>query len=56
MPLTLQWRTQGAGALLTVDANVPRLAFGVGSGQWADPGAIGLDVAVHGALKLAPAK
>ncbi len=56
VPLTLQWRTQGAGALLTVDANVPRLAFGVGSGQWADPGAIGLDVAVHGALKLAPAK
>ena len=56
VPLTLQWRAQGAGALLTLDASVPRLAFGVGSGQWADPSAIGLDVAVHGVLKLAPAK
>ncbi len=56
VPLTLQWRMQGAGALLTLDANVPRLTFGVGSGQWADPSAIGLNVAVHGALKLAPAK
>ncbi len=56
VPLTLQWRMQGTGALLTLDANVPRLTFGVGSGQWADPSAIGLDVAVHGVLKLAPAK
>ena len=56
VPLTLQWRMQGAGALLTLDASVPRLTFGVGSGQWADPSAIGLDVAVHGVLKLAPAK
>ena len=56
VPLTLQWHAQGSGALLTVDAGVPRLTFGVGAGQWADPGAIGLEVAVHGALKLAPAK
>ena len=56
VPLTLQWRAQGSGALLTVDASVPRLAFGVGAGQWADPSAIGLEVAVHGALKLAPAR
>ncbi len=56
VPLTLQWRMQGADALLTLDASVPRLTFGVGSGQWADPSAIGLDVAVHGVLKLAPAK
>ena len=56
VPLTLQWQAQGASALLTLDANVPRLTFGVGSGQWADPSAIGLDVAVHGVLKLAPAK
>ena len=56
VPLTLQWQMQGTGAVLTLDANVPRLTFGVGSGQWADPSAIGLDVAVHGVLKLAPAK
>ena len=56
VPLTLQWRMQGADALLTLDASVPRLTFGVGSGQWTDPSAIGLDVAVHGVLKLAPAK
>ena len=56
VPLTLQWQAQGADTLLTLDASVPRLTFGVGGGQWADPSAIGLDVAVHGVLKLAPAK
>jgi len=55
VPLQLRFSVNGADALLTLDASVPRLAFAVGGGQWASASAIGLDVAVHGVLKLAPA-
>lgn len=51
--LLLHFQPQGTQALLTLDAEVPRLAFDVGSGQWASPGAIGTEVAVHGELRLA---
>lgn len=54
VPLSLHFSMQGKSALLTLDATVPRMAFDVGSGQWASASAIGLDVAVHGTLKLAP--
>ena len=54
VPLSLRFSMQGKNALLTLDATVPRLAFDVGGGQWASASAIGLDVAVHGVLKLAP--
>ncbi|MHB1589442.1 MAG: YceI family protein, partial [Metallibacterium scheffleri] len=56
VPLLLRFSVNGADALLTLDASVPRLAFAVGGGQWASASAIGLDVAVHGVLKLAPAR
>ncbi len=54
VPLTLAWVQRGTGAMLTLTATVPRLAFGVGTGQWADPSAIGVNVAVHGVIKLTP--
>jgi polyisoprenoid-binding protein YceI len=55
VPLLLHFSASGTDALLTLDASLPRLAFAVGGGQWASASAIGLDVAVHGVLKLAPA-
>jgi polyisoprenoid-binding protein YceI len=52
--LSFTW-TPGATPALVGDANVNRLDFGVGGGQWADTATIGNAVKVHTALKLVAA-
>jgi len=52
--LNFTW-TPGAAPALVGDANVNRLDFGVGGGQWADTATIGNAVKVHTALKLVAA-
>lgn len=47
--------TPGATPALTGDANVNRLDFGVGGGEWADTATIGNAVKVHTSLKLVAA-
>lgn len=42
------------GATLDVTAQLHRLEFGIGAGQWADPSLIGDGVVVHGHLVLHP--
>lgn len=55
-PVTLEVRfmLEGNGATLDVQANLKRLDFGIGSGDWADTSMIGNDVTVHGRLILRP--
>jgi polyisoprenoid-binding protein YceI len=52
--LTLRSTPQGKDMLLTVNASLDRLAFGVGGGQWADSSTIGRAVTVNARLLLAP--
>ena len=53
-PVTLAvlFKPNGNSATLDVTAQVKRLDFGIGAGQWADPSMIGDGVAVHGRLQL----
>ncbi len=51
--LTLHFAPQGKDVVLTVNASLDRLAFGVGGGQWADPSTIGRAVTVNARLLLA---
>ena len=55
-PLTLMVKfvPNGDTATLDVTAQVSRLAFGIGGGEWADTSMIGDGVAVHGHLLLKP--
>jgi polyisoprenoid-binding protein YceI len=50
--LKLRFAPTAAGATLDADASVKRLAFDVGSGEWADTSVIGDDVAVKAHLVL----
>ena len=50
--LTVSFKPDGATATLDVTAQVKRLDFGIGTGQWADPSMIGDGVTVHGHLSL----
>ena len=52
--LTFEW-TPGAKPVLFGRAAVPRLAFGVGGGQWADTGLIPDAIAVSTRVVLSPA-
>lgn len=54
--LTVSFKPNGDAATLDVTAQVKRLDFGIGTGQWADPSMIGDGVAVHGHLQLHGAK
>lgn len=50
--LTVTFTPHGNAATLDVTAQLKRLDFGIGTGQWADPSMIGNGVAVHGHLQL----
>ena len=50
--LVVKFARNGDSATLDVTAQVKRLDFGIGGGQWADPSLIGNVVAVHGHLVL----
>lgn len=50
--LVVKFTPQGDHATLDVTAQVQRLDFGIGSGEWADPSMIGNGVTVHGHLLL----
>ena len=50
--LTVSFKPHGNTATLDVTALVQRLAFGIGSGQWADPAMIGDAVSVRAHLLL----
>jgi polyisoprenoid-binding protein YceI len=50
--LTVTFAPHGDTATLDVGAQLKRLDFGIGTGQWADPSMIGNDVTVHGHLLL----
>lgn len=52
--LTVSFKPDGNTATLDVTAQVKRLDFGIGTGQWADPSMIGDGVTVHGHLSLKP--
>jgi polyisoprenoid-binding protein YceI len=52
--LTVSFKPHGNTATLDVTAQVKRLDFGIGAGQWADPSMIGDGVTVHGHLSLKP--
>ncbi|HKV65946.1 MAG TPA: YceI family protein, partial [Rhodanobacteraceae bacterium] len=52
--LTVLFKPDGDAATLDVTAQVKRLDFGIGAGQWADPSMIGDGVTVHGHLSLQP--
>jgi polyisoprenoid-binding protein YceI len=54
--LTVSFKPNGNAATLDVTAQVKRLDFGIGTGQWADPSMIGDGVAVHGHLQLQAGK
>ncbi|WIG54487.1 MAG: hypothetical protein OJF61_000273 [Rhodanobacteraceae bacterium] len=54
--LTVSFKPNGNAATLDVSAQVKRLDFGIGTGQWADPSMIGDGVAVHGHLQLQAGK
>lgn len=55
-PVTLEFSwTPGAKPVLVGRATVPRLAFGVGGGEWADTDLIPDDVAISTRVNLAPA-
>ena len=50
--LAVSFKPGGNTATLDVAAQLKRLDFGVGTGQWADPSMIGNGVTVHGHLSL----
>ena len=50
--LTVAFAPHGDSASLDVSAQLKRLDFGIGAGQWADPSMIGNGVGVHGHLTL----
>ncbi len=50
--LTVLFKPDGNTATLDVTAQLKRLDFGIGTGQWADPTMIGDGVTVHGHLAL----
>ena len=50
--LTVKFVPNGNTATLDVTAQVKRLDFGIGTGQWADPSMIGDGVTLHGHLAL----
>lgn len=52
--LTVLFKPNGNTATLDVTAQLKRLDFGIGAGQWADPSMIGDGVTVHGHLSLKP--
>ena len=52
--LTVSFKPNGNAATLDVTAQLKRLDFGIGTGQWADPSMIGDGVTVHGHLSLQP--
>ncbi|HEX5354278.1 MAG TPA: YceI family protein [Rhodanobacteraceae bacterium] len=52
--LTVTFEPHGDSATLDVTAQLKRLDFGVGAGQWADPSMIGNGVTVRGHLLLHP--
>jgi polyisoprenoid-binding protein YceI len=52
--LTVLFKPNGNTATLDVSAQLKRLDFGIGTGQWADPSMIGDGVTVHGHLSLKP--
>lgn len=52
--LTVVFVPHAGGATLDVMAQLKRLDFGIGAGQWADPTMIGNGVAVRGHLVLTP--
>ncbi|HLI17829.1 MAG TPA: YceI family protein [Rhodanobacteraceae bacterium] len=54
--LEVQFVPHGDTATLDVTAQLKRLDFGIGTGQWADPSMIGDGVTVHGHLLLHASK
>jgi len=50
--LTVRFKPDGDTATLEVTAQLKRLDFGIGTGQWADPSMIGDGVTVRGHLLL----
>lgn len=50
--LTVSFKPDGNAATLDVAAQLKRLDFGIGAGEWADPSMISDGVAVHGHLRL----
>lgn len=50
--LEVRFAPHGNSATLDVTAQLNRLDFGIGTGQWADPSLIGNGVTVHGHLVL----
>jgi len=50
--LTVAFTPHGNAATLDVTAQLKRLDFGIGTGQWADLSMIGNGVTVHGHLQL----
>lgn len=50
--LTVAFKPNGNSATLDVTAQLKRLDFGVGAGEWADPSMIGNAVTVRGHLQL----
>lgn len=54
--LTVSFKPDGNTATLDVTAQVKRLDFGIGAGQWADPSMIGDGVTVRGHLQLQTGK
>jgi len=50
--LTVRFKSYGDTATLDVTAQLKRLDFGIGTGQWADPSMIGDGVTVRGHLLL----
>ncbi len=55
VPLEFSWGSDGATATLAGEADLDRLAFKVGDGEWADADAIALTVRVITALTLTAA-
>jgi polyisoprenoid-binding protein YceI len=52
VPLDFTWTETGGSAVLEGSATLDRLAFGVGSGEWADTDAIAAQVQVRTRLQL----
>jgi len=50
--LVVKFVPNGDNATLDVSAQLDRLDFGIGAGEWADPSMIGVGVKVHGHLAL----
>ena len=55
VPLHFTWAVRGEGAVLEGRAELDRLDFGLGEGDWSDPDMIGHRVEVRTRLLLAPA-